>query len=208
MQEAKYVKAKLARVTDLEDFRIYKTTPDLDLGWLENRLFGAREETEQMAAGTAFHAILQDLDVAAEPDGRLGKEIASLAKGPYRFDFNCNAEIELPRLREVAFSRQYGNRWVTGHVDGVRGNKIIEYKTTESLDAQRYMESYQWRFYIDLSDCDEVLYQIFVIRPFGPPGNYSVKEAHHLRQFRYPDLHQDCERLVEEFDECLANAGW
>lgn len=203
-------KVKTTRVSHLEDFRIYQTTPDLDLGWLENRLFGAREQTEEMRAGEVLHAILQGLDPLRDPDGRLGSELASLTHEGYRFDFNCPVEIELPKLREVSFSKLYGDRWVTGRADGVLGNRLIEYKTTHALDAQRYMESYQWRYYLDLSDCDEILYQILVIRPFGHPDlhSYSVKESHSMRQFRYPELHMDCERLVEEFEECMESAGW
>jgi hypothetical protein len=201
-------KPELVHVTQLEDFRIYQTTPDLDLGWLENRLFGAREVTDEMAAGTAFHAMMQEFDPAKDADGRLGEGVASLSHGPYRFDFNCAAEIELPTLREVGFSRLYSDQWVTARVDGVIGNRIIEYKTTQSFDAQRYMESYQWRYYLDLSDCDEVVYQVFSIRPFGPPHCYSVREMHRMRQFRYPTMHDDCTRLVEEFEQCLATAGW
>jgi hypothetical protein len=203
-----HAKPKQTWVTHLEDFRIYQTTPDLDLGWLENRLFGPRKETEEMAAGSAFHKVMQELVV----DAQLGREIASLGTNyqdlDYRFDFNGPAEIELPTIREASFSRLYGDRWVVGKVDGILGNKVIEYKTTESFDGSRFMESFQWRYYLDLSDCDEVLYQVFIVKPFGPPGCFSVREMHRMRQFRYPDLHQDCEHLVEEFSECMEKSGW
>lgn len=185
------------RVTQLDAFRIWEQTEDLDMDWLLPRILGNQEETEVMRAGTALHKALEHLDGSE-------LEIDTLLTDEYRFDFNCGpCEIMLPTIRETEFVKHYGDILVAGHVDGLIGNAIIDYKTTAAFDAERYMESYQWRYYLDLSGCDQFLYQIFVMKDFGPPHCYSITAAHTLKQYRYPELHTDCENLVREYEEIV-----
>lgn len=175
------------RVTNLDAFRMWIGTESLDLGWMLTRLKGETEPSEQMKAGTAMHKALEE---ACEI------ECHTYAAADYSFDFNCECQIVLPTIREVEFRKDYGELAVVGHADGQIGNMIVDYKTTEQFDPERYMESYQWRYYLDMSGCDQFLYQIFVIRPFGPPRCYEVRETHTIKHYRYPGLHSDCERLA------------
>lgn len=178
------------RVTNLDAFRIWKETEGLGMDWLMTRLNNETEPTDQMKAGTALH---KALELGCE------MECGSLVSGDYRFDFNCECQVVLPTLRECEFRKQYGDITVIGHVDGLSGKLITDYKTTETFDPDRYMESYQWRFYLDMSDSDVFLYQIFILKEFGPEKCYSVRETHHLKQYRYPELHSDCQNLVDEY---------
>jgi hypothetical protein len=190
------VLARSVRVTNLDAFRIWKGTEGLDLDWLLTRLQDKTEPSDAMKAGTALH---KGLEEACE------MEVGTLAVGDYRFDFNCECRIVLPAIRECELNKQYGDIAVVGHADGQIGNMIVDYKSTEQFDPERYMESYQWRFYLDMSDCDVFLYQIFVLREFGPPGCYEVRDTHQLKQYRYPDLHRDCDRLVNEYRAVMGN---
>ena len=178
------------RVTNLDAFRIWKGTEGLDLGWLMSRLEDKTEPSEAMKAGTALHKALEE---ACE------MEVGTLAIGDYRFDFNCECQVVLPTIRESELRGQYGDIEVVGHIDGQIGNMVVDYKSTETFDPEHYMESYQWRLYLDMSGCDVFLYHIFVLREFGPPGCYEVRETHQLKQYRYPELHSDCERLVNDY---------
>lgn len=183
------------RVTNLESFRIWQEQEGLELSWLMDRLTDSTEPTEAMKAGTALHKCLEE---ATEHDTNV------LAIGDYRFDFNCECQVVIPAIKECELSKMYGDIQVVGHFDGQIGNMLVDYKSTETFDADRYMDSYQWRFYLDMSGCDVFLYQVFVIREFGPPGCYEVRETHQLKQYRYPDLHRDCEKLVGEYREVMA----
>lgn len=186
----------LARVTGLEQFRIWAEDEDLDLGWILNRILGKDEPSDAMKAGTAFHAALEHAGEA---------ELGALAFGDYRFDFNCDSTVVLPTLRELEIQKLYGDLLVTGHVDGVTGKEVVDYKTTGQFDPDRYMESYQWRFYLDMLDCDTFRYEVFVISEFGPPCCYEVKQVHSLTQKRYPGLHEDCARLAREYSSFISN---
>lgn len=185
------------RVTNLDAFRIWKGTEGLGMDWLMTRLKDETEPSDAMRAGTALHKALEN---AAE------MECGSLVSGDYRFDFNCECQVIIPTVKECEFRKEYGDIEVVGHVDGLLGKRVTDYKSTETFDPDRYMESYQWRFYLDMSGCDEFWYQVFVIKPFGPPMSYSVRETHLLKQYRYPEQHADCERLVDDFREVMGSA--
>ena len=180
------------RVTSLEQFRIWKEDDDLDVGWLLTRLLGKEAPSDVMLAGTAFHSALEHASEGV---------LDTLAFGDYRFDFNCDAEVQIPTLKELEITKQYGDLLVTGHVDGLIGKEITDYKTTGQFDPDRYMESYQWRYYLDMCDCDRFRWQVFVISEFGPPCCYEVKQIHQLAQVRYPGMDQDCARLAQEYYE-------
>jgi hypothetical protein len=183
------------RVTQLDAFRIWQETEDLGMDWLLPRILGKQEETPEMAAGTALHQALETIEIPGE--------VNTVFSGEYRFDFNCACEVVLPTIRESEFAKQYGDVYVTGHVDGLIGNMVVDYKTTGQFDWDRYMESYQWRFYLDMSGCDQFLYQVFVIKPFGPEKCFSIVDTHQIKQFRYPELHQDCEQLVRAYRQVV-----
>lgn len=183
---------RTVRVTNLEQFRIWRDDEELEVGWLLARLRGDDAPSEAMQAGTAFHAALE-----SAPECELG----TLASGDYRFDFNCDCEIPIPTLKELAIEKQYGNLLVTGHVDGLIGREVVDYKTTSQFDPDRYLAGYQWRFYLDMLNADRFRWEIFVLAEFGPEYCYSVKQAHRLMQSRYPNLHDDCMKLAREYNE-------
>lgn len=183
-----------ARVSHLEQFRIWKDDEDLSMEWLQHRIRGDEEPSDAMKAGTAFHAALEKIGLC---------QVNSLVIGDYRFDFNCECTIALPKIRETRVERQYGNLLVNGTVDAIIGKEVTDYKTTGQFDPDRYMSGYQWRFYLDMMECDTFCWQVFVIREFGPPGCYEVRDVHTLRQARYPQMHDDCQQLVDEYYSVL-----
>lgn len=157
---------------------------------------------ERMAAGTALHAVFETsiLD---------GRESLSVEHNGYRFDFNCgDIDVLVAPEREVELMGNYGGMTVTGHADGIWPDLklVTDYKTTQRFDFDRYMESYQWKFYLDMANCDEFLYQVFEMKPFGkggPEHSYSITEFHTLSQYRYPTLHDDCLQLVRDYRETV-----
>jgi hypothetical protein len=180
-----------ARVTEVESFRIWKGDEDLDLGWILSRLRD-RVESEAMRVGTAFHKALEL--------GSVG-DYDMLSGDGYLFHVNADITLELPTIREVRTGKQYGDLTVSGQVDAIDGRIIYDHKTTKQFDADRYMESYQWRYYLDLFDADAFRYNVFVLKETDDPKVYVVSDFHRLEQRRYPDLHADCERLAGQFAE-------
>lgn len=190
-----------ASVSNLDLFRVWRESEDLSVEWLIERVQGRVEQTPQMKAGEAFHRALESLGTQGE--------LCSLGEGDYRFDFNCDAEVQLTPFREQRVSRQYGELLVRGRVDAVHGLTIEDYKTTEQFDADRYMAGYQWRFYLDMTECERFRWKVFVMRFFGSGSHhdsatrqsYEIFQFHQLTQFRYPDLRRDCEKLAADYLE-------
>lgn len=185
-----------ASVTNLELFRSWQQDEDLSLEWLLRRIRGEEPPTDAMLAGRAFHEALEKLQAP---------EANTLLSSDYRFDFNCLAEIPAPQLREVSVEKQYGDLLVRGRADCWMGRQIVDFKTTQQFDAERLLEGYQWRFYLDMTDCDLFSWKVFVMREFGGPGCYDVHQVHSLEQRRYPGLHDDCQRLAQQYTAVLGS---
>lgn len=177
-----------ARVSNIELYRIWKGMEGVDPGWLVNRLT-KEEPSEKMLKGTAFH---KALELASESDSCTIRALG------YTFNMLCDVDIALPTVREVTLSKMYGDLRVNGTLDGLSGKTVIDYKTTEQFDGERYMESLQWRFYLDLSNADRFDYHAFQMKECGDKA-YDVYGYHKLTQYRYTDLHDDCDKAANEY---------
>jgi hypothetical protein len=177
-----------ARVTHLEQHRIWKSDEDLDIGWLIQRIRG-QEETDKMRAGTAFHKVMEGLEA---------REHNVLTTDDYRFDILCDIDLVLPTVSEIAASRVYGDLLVTGRLDGLRGRVVTEFKTTERFDADRYFEGLQWRFYLDMTGADRFDWHVFQMSERAPK-TYEIYQYHQLTQFRYNGLRADCEKAAADY---------
>ena len=172
------------RVSHLASFARWQADDDLEVGWLIDQI-RSHEETEAMRKGTAFHKALETIK-----DGWEGDEIES---DGYRFFFRCDITISLPETRETRRSKDYGGLIVSGQADGIGGKVILDYKSTAKFDAERYLEGWQWRYYLDLFDADRFDWYAWEMSDIGDKA-YEVFGFHQLSQWRYPDLEIDCRK--------------
>lgn len=177
-------------VSNLDLFRAWKNDEDLDLGWLLDRLTRKIEQTEQMRVGEALHKALENAPVG---------EFSTLAANGYTFQFCGDVELCIPPHREVRISQHYGALEVRGRVDAISGLMVEDHKTTAQFDPDRFMGSYQWRYYLDMTGANVFRWNVFVIRETDEEHVYTVVDFHRLEQRRYPALHEDCVRLAGEF---------
>lgn len=186
-------------VSNLELFRWWRSSDDLGLEWLLRRLRGEEPQTVAQAAGEALHRALESCSPG---------ETAQLSSGAFRFYVRCDCQVELPQARELWIEKQYGDLVVRGRVDGLAGKTVTDYKTTSAFDADRLMEGYQWRFYLDMLEADRFVWQVFVMDAFGDFAEggelvhcYEIYQVHELTQHRYEGLERDCAELTVEFWE-------
>jgi hypothetical protein len=178
------------RVSHVAAFARWRDDEDAEgVDWLINQII-SNEETEPMRRGTAFHKALETIK-----DGWEGTEIESMG---YRFVFTCDVAISLPPTRELRKDKDYGGIIVSGQADGIGGGSIIDHKTTSRFDAEKYIEGWQWRFYLDIFAADQFTWFAWEMKEIDAKV-YEVFGFHQLTQYRYPGLEQDCRELVSDF---------
>ena len=95
---------------------------------------------------------------------------------------------------------------MSGQVDAIEGKTIYDHKSTERFDAEKYLESWQHRFYLDIFDADRFVWNVFEMKNIGETVQdeavsqlYEVRALHPLVQYRYPALETDCTALALEY---------
>lgn len=179
-------------VTNVCLYRTYREEEGLDLSWIQKRILEP-ERTEAMLAGEALHKALE---------GSGETETNFLEANGYRFEFVADCDIAIPQFAEAPVSREYGDLTVRGRVDSLIGKVVSDYKSTESFDGERFMDSYQWRFYLDMTGADVFRYLVFQMYE-AEPKVYVISQFHQLKQARYPGLHRDCRALACDYLEFM-----
>lgn len=177
----------------------------MPLGVLINQILHS-EPTEAMAKGTAFHKFLEH--------AQAGESETATVDG-YTFSFVGDFDLYLPRMREWRKGKDYGGIIVSGQCDAIEGKTIYDHKTTERFDAEKYLDSWQHRFYLDIFGADRFVWNVWEMKHVGEvipdalqeaTGSarvssqaYEVRALHKLEQFRHPELEADCTALALEY---------
>lgn len=179
--------------TDIDALRYFLSDEDAEVSDLLRRLRKEESPSEAMLAGSALHAALES---AAEGS------MEAIAVDGYQFTFQCEGEIDLPSTREMKATREYqvGGVEVTlvGKVDAIHGRRVDDHKFTSRYDAERFLNSYQWRVYLDVFGADEFRWNVFEGREIGEK-QYLISNLHKLTMHRYPGLEDDVQRELATF---------
>ena len=199
-----------ASVSNLDAFLEWRDDPDADLPALIARL-KYEGPTEPMLRGRAFAKCLQ---AALEGDSE------TLSADGYTFAFTGDFTIEGWARREESREKDYGGLIVPARCDRVLGNTIVDDKTTEYFDAERYLDKYQWRYYLDMFGANRFQWLIWEVKemkdePQAPLLNGGVSKAfcvhklHKLEAYRYERMEADCHALAKEFKHfAVGTLGW
>lgn len=196
-------------VSDIDAFRYWlESEYDPDGAELIKQLRKELPKTEAMERGIAFHSALEK--------ARQG-EFDYLQADGYTFFVKEGMEIQLSQFREMQFpSIRYTvngiHCFVSGRIDSLHCGVIDDHKTTEEFKIEKYLDSYQWRFYLDMTHCNVFRWNVFVLYQLNkkdiprvvdcnPNKAYSVAALHQFKQFRYPSLREDCETMLKRFLE-------
>lgn len=183
-------------VTNLDAYRRFLTDENMTVEDLVAYLRKETPPTRAMLAGSAFHKVLEhaesDLD-AAEQDG-------------FRFLFDLDATIALPQVRELkgemAFQTPVGPVTLVGVVDGMTGKTVRDYKLTSQFDAERYIDSLQWKAYLLMFGATRFDYEVFIGKDEG--DYWRVYDYQRLPLSIYPRIEDDVTSAVRDFAEFWA----
>lgn len=105
---------------------------------------------------------------------------------------------------------------VSGRTDVMEGIRVRDAKCKfRSVDWQEYVDSYQWRYYLDMTGQKEFFYDVFEVFNFdtipgGSPATLPqvVIEPHEpLSCVAYEGMHEDCQSLLYRFFEYVEARG-
>lgn len=108
---------------------------------------------------------------------------------------------------EVRLFKDYGEAVVTGQADVIDGLDLRDIKTKYSpIKDEQYINSCQWRFYLDMFDLDWFYFDLFVFKGYNLEKNgYDVRGLP-LERYqpaiwcqRYPQMRKDNLDLIHDF---------
>lgn len=218
------------RVTTLEKFRRYmkEVVPTYDTEEeLIKALKGEFEGNDKTRFGSAFHAIVEHPELLDD----LGSPTIVQVDGlkvcvPYNVAkvAHDHARNHPQMICEVPITKVYQTEKYTvqvyGKTDGIEGVAMRDCKTKyRGVSATEYMDSYQWRYYLDMMGLDVFYYDVFEIRYFDGLKQDEYGVYHPVittgrdKQLRplgiiqhepitctsYMNMHRDCVNLIDEF---------
>lgn len=192
--------------TLLETFRLW-SQPEQE--WMsEDALIasirGEFVPTPAVKVGQAFGRIIEDPDRFLCPDGF------------YRCDGYALDEVTLEQVYplidrngvfEAKATKDYGDCTVVAKADHLIGTHLNEFKTTLGyFDFDKYAKSVQWRFMADIFQPESISYHVFLLEEHGDQS-LTIRGIESFNLYPYPDLHQDCCAMVEQFKAYVIGKG-
>lgn len=187
-------------VSDLETWRYYKASETRDLVDLVADLSRTAPPTPQMRAGAALAKFWE----TAEPN----QPFDEVDVDGWRFVFELDADVMRPPVRELKgemfFDTPSGPVTLVGKVDGLQGRTVRDQKLTEAWDAEKYLDSLQWRAYLLMFNADRFIYDVFQAR-YDSDGaqEVTITGYHQFPLYAYPGMRADVERAVAELADVV-----
>jgi hypothetical protein len=188
--------------TTLESYRLFKEQDWMTESDLIATIEGKFVPTPKVLLGQAYGRILED------PDRYLVG--AGYRCGGYSFGIEdvrpALMLIDRRGVFEAKATKRYGDCDVVAVADHLFGAHLSEFKTTEYFSVEKYLDSCQWKFYVDIFEPLQVTYHVFSLDDHGN-GVAELKGIDSFNVFPYPTLHDDCAALVQELAHFVTVKG-
>lgn len=196
--------------TQLESFRLFMDPAN---DWFNEQelidsINGVFVPNHRISLGSAFGRVMEDPDRYLVPGGfrvRVNGE---------QFEFGrdvmepCLELVDRRGVFEAKAVKAYGPHDVVSKADHLLGADLSEFKTTlSSFDAEKYMDSCQWRFMADAFQPRRITYYVFCLYESESNGVIELRSIERLPLYPYPQLHADCVDLVREFEGYVRARG-
>jgi hypothetical protein len=216
---------KRISVTTLEKFRRFITEAsayDTEASLIES-LKGLFKGNDKTKFGGAYHKLIEgeyhkhndEIKVKCFEKNILDEFVFTSPQAVPALAYRLNH----PALtHEMNVSKIYdtihGSIQVTGRVDGIEGMLTRDVKTRfKSLDVQEYIDSSQWKFYLDMLDSNIFFYDVFEVQGFKelpakqPYRMNDVRIIAHdpIRCNRYETMMSEINTLLNDFIEYINN---
>lgn len=182
----------LVNVTNLDQLLWWRKLEDMSLDDFLSRLRRESAPSRQMEIGTAWHKVLENPPA---------DDFSVVDQDGFQFDIQCDAQIVLPQVREIRAEKSYdiaGTRvTLTGGCDGISGNVVTDHKLTARPDPEKYMDSYQWRAYLEIFGADVFEYVLYHAKDEGEW--IVIRDVAPFRFYRYPEIERDLVAGIRDY---------
>lgn len=209
-------------VTTIEKFRRYMTeasTFDTEESLLDS-IKGFFLGNDKTKFGEAWGKIIEEGHKFKHVSGNLN---GYLVDGIFFSEELARPAVEFaaahPKMiYEVPVAKEYEVNGMTilvsGRTDGIEGNITRDTKCKfRTPDFQEYVDSYQWRFYLDMLNAKTFYYDVFEVQGFDSLV-YDKKGIAWLHDINiipyeplycssYSEMHDDCKLLLRQFFEYI-----
>ena len=179
-------------VTELDHWRLYHEQDWMSYSDFIDGLSGKKVENDKMMAGSAFHKQLEETEQGEEIPNRF-------TQNEIEFELKFHKKFYMPKIRELKIEKHFTvdgmSVTLVGKTDSLEGKQVWDHKLTESFDVEKYLDSLQWRAYLDMFDCDRFTYNCFEGAK-KRSGRVEVDDVHVFSFYRYPGLERDYQDVV------------
>ena len=174
----------------MRDIRLPATGVDGFRFWRGAETYTTEDYLKRILGADASAAMTLGIDFENHLMYQLG-----FGEGP-TINLNGSIKVDRPHAVQMWVSKHYeiGNFRVKvlGKVDAIHGRKVIDWKTTgKGIEADKYLDSYQWRFYLDmLPGYDLFRYEVFRLSRPSSRGVDVIDQAR-FDVSRYPGMGVD-----------------
>lgn len=163
----------------------------------------------------------------------IGHALHAIVEGQFKFNHNnviadgvrFTKEQALPVLRyrqkfqgminEVPVVKIYPagktDIQISGRIDTFHGLSLRDAKFTfRPWEAESYIKSCQWKLYLDMTDADRFVYDIFKVNKFKDlpddlivPKNVEIEEPEQVECVRYSSMEADIAVILNEFADYI-----
>jgi hypothetical protein len=194
-------------VTTLEKFRrvmVGASIYDTEASLIET-IKGTFSGNAKTRFGSAYEKIIESPDKCLSIDGYQADNYFFTAdQAQPAIDFHTAHPGMVYQVPVTKFYEVDGlSIQVSGKTDAVEATFVRDFKCIfRSIDWQNYIDSYQWRFYLDMIELRTFFYDVFEVQgteDFGTIRDFSVKPCESLECISYEGMHDDCHSLLLQF---------
>ena len=169
--------------TTLESYRLYRSFDWMSTADMVATATGTKEWTPAMSAGTLFESAV---------DGEVTDGVdASDVQG-------VRDRLPEGRITQAKITLDVLGHEIVAKADYLHGLQVRDLKTTQkAIKIDRYLDSLQWRIYLEAFGGIEFWYDVVQIKLFK--GVWIVKAMEQFACYPYPGLRGDIEHWVDRY---------
>lgn len=189
-------------VTWLDSYQ-YFLDSDMTEDELYERFYGAFTQNPAMAAGTAWHKVLEDNAISLHEikEGGFSFDISGLVRKAE----NLTVNIGEPHERENKHVMQLIDGVdLVGMIDVETPYCVIDHKLTGSYKPERYFDAWQWRTYLTMRNKSQFTYQVFECKPVREYGQtVEIKDYHTLDMYAYEGMQDEVRAILTDLNSLI-----